>query len=371
MLHVQWLAPPEIDERLLRLRAPAVFTAHDLLPRRTAAKREPLAAALRRVSSASSCTASAAATRSPSSASSPTPPRDPASRSFASDPPRNDDGHTLLCVGVIRPVQGPRRRDRGDETRGRRSAPRRRRPGRAARRLPRAGRRPGRVAARLPARGEVDRALGEATVALFPYRPEIDQSAALLRALGAGVPAVAYDVGGLGEPVRRFGAGRVVPAGDVDALDRGRARAARRPRRARSRRARAPSARAQELTWDAAAAGAPRPLPGAPVIRAPLRRRHRPAARPLRARAGRADRRTATRPSCEYNRADRDEAEELYGDYVDLVEAGTEVLADLRDTYASTLDEEAAEEYEARVQPRRRQAPTALRARDRGHLAGD
>jgi hypothetical protein len=41
---------------------------------------------------------------------------------------------------------------------------------------------------------EIDRALGESTVALFPYRPEIDQSGALMRALGAGVPAVVYDV---------------------------------------------------------------------------------------------------------------------------------------------------------------------------------
>ena len=48
-----------------------------------------------------------------------------------------------------------------------------------------------------------------------------------------------------------------------------------------------------------------------------------------------------------YNRADRDEAEERYGDYVDLVETGTELLADLRDHFAATLDEEAADEYEA------------------------
>jgi hypothetical protein len=47
-----------------------------------------------------------------------------------------------------------------------------------------------------------------------------------------------------------------------------------------------------------------------------------------------------------YNRAERDEAEERYGDYVDLVETGTELLADLRDNFASTLDEDAAEEYE-------------------------
>jgi hypothetical protein len=48
-----------------------------------------------------------------------------------------------------------------------------------------------------------------------------------------------------------------------------------------------------------------------------------------------------------YDRADRDEAEERYGDYVDLVETGTELLADLRDNFAATLDEDAAEEYES------------------------
>jgi hypothetical protein len=31
---------------------------------------------------------------------------------------------------------------------------------------------------------------------------------------------------------------------------------------------------------------------------------------------------------------------------MDLVETGTEALAELRDSYASTLDEETAEEYE-------------------------
>ncbi len=47
-----------------------------------------------------------------------------------------------------------------------------------------------------------------------------------------------------------------------------------------------------------------------------------------------------------YDRAERDEAEERYGDYVDVVEAATEALADMRWQYASTLDEAAAEEYE-------------------------
>ena len=113
---------------------------------------------------------------------------------------------------------------------------------------------------------ELDRALSEATVAVFPYRAELDQSGALLQALGAGVPAVVYDVAGLGEPVRALRRGRVVPAGDVDALTEavrellGDARRARRC--ARGRRAR----RARELTWDASAAAAPRPLPGARLM---------------------------------------------------------------------------------------------------------
>ena len=48
-----------------------------------------------------------------------------------------------------------------------------------------------------------------------------------------------------------------------------------------------------------------------------------------------------------YDRTDRDEAEERYGDYVDLVETATEILAEIRDNFAQTLDDDAAEEYEA------------------------
>ncbi|HXK14969.1 MAG TPA: hypothetical protein VNH45_10570 [Gaiellaceae bacterium] len=40
-----------------------------------------------------------------------------------------------------------------------------------------------------------------------------------------------------------------------------------------------------------------------------------------------------------YNSAGRDEAEELYGDYVDAVETGTELLADVRDYYARTVED--------------------------------
>jgi hypothetical protein len=40
-----------------------------------------------------------------------------------------------------------------------------------------------------------------------------------------------------------------------------------------------------------------------------------------------------------YDAAGRDEAEELYGDYLDAVETGTEILADMRDHYARSVDD--------------------------------
>jgi len=47
-----------------------------------------------------------------------------------------------------------------------------------------------------------------------------------------------------------------------------------------------------------------------------------------------------------YQSADREDREEAYGDWVDVVEAATEALADMRDRFARTLDEDAAEKYE-------------------------
>lgn len=46
-----------------------------------------------------------------------------------------------------------------------------------------------------------------------------------------------------------------------------------------------------------------------------------------------------------YNRAPRDEAEERYGDYLDLVETGTAQLVELRDNFAATLDDNSYDEY--------------------------
>jgi hypothetical protein len=47
-----------------------------------------------------------------------------------------------------------------------------------------------------------------------------------------------------------------------------------------------------------------------------------------------------------YNAAPRDEAEERYGDYVDLVDATRDALLEYRDGYSRTLGADAVEEYE-------------------------
>jgi hypothetical protein len=47
-----------------------------------------------------------------------------------------------------------------------------------------------------------------------------------------------------------------------------------------------------------------------------------------------------------YGQAEREDAEEAYGDFVDAVETATEALADMRDRFARTLDEDSAEAYE-------------------------
>ena len=249
VLHVQWLAAPELDRFLLRPRGPAVFTAHDLLPRRTARKQglwRELLGRFDRVVVHSRRGRESLAELGVDATVIPHP-------AFPSDPVRADDGRTLLCLGTIRPYKGigdaiaatkqiagahllvagdpvepvnGYRADAGDLAEWRLG---------------------------YLSRPELERALGEATVALFPYRPELDQSGALLQTLGAGVPAVAYDVGGLAEPIEKFGAGRIVPAGDIEAL----AAAAREllDDAGALERARAGARLARDtLTWDASAA---------------------------------------------------------------------------------------------------------------------
>jgi len=248
VLHVQWLVP-ELDVRLFRPQMPSVFTAHDLLPRRTARKQQLWRRLLERFDRVIVHSERGRETLAGLDVDATVIPHPV----FPSDPERRDDGRTIVCFGVIRPYKGL-----SDAIEAVRRA------GEA--RLLVAGdplepMEPYRAAAQgldvewrlgyLP-QAEVDRALGEATIALFPYRPELDQSGALLRALGAGVPAVAYDVGGVAEPIRTFGAGRVVPAGDLEALAAAVQELLSDSTALESARAGARRAR-DELTWDAAA----------------------------------------------------------------------------------------------------------------------
>jgi glycosyltransferase involved in cell wall biosynthesis len=211
VVHVQWLAAPQLDERLLRLRAASVFTAHDLLPRRTASKVDLWRRLLRRFDRVVVHSERGRETLAELGVDARVIPL-PVSPSNVE---RRDDGRTLLFFGIIRPYKGL---DDALEVVRRIGDARLLVAGDPAQPIDRDGIE--RVEWRLGylPEHEVERALGEGTVALFPYRPELDQSAALAKALGAGVPAVCYDVGGIAEPVKRFGAGRAVPPGDVDAL---------------------------------------------------------------------------------------------------------------------------------------------------------
>jgi hypothetical protein len=48
-----------------------------------------------------------------------------------------------------------------------------------------------------------------------------------------------------------------------------------------------------------------------------------------------------------YDHAGRESAEEAYGDYMDVVDAVKDALADMRDRFARTLDADAVDEYES------------------------
>ena len=248
LLHVQWLSVPQLDLRLLPRRRPLVFTAHDLLPRRTASRLDLWRRIFARFERIVVHSERGRRTLTEIGVDAATLRVIP----IAVTPRKveyRDDGRTVLAFGVVRPYKGVE--DAVEAVRRVDGA-----------RLLVAGDPAGATVPDDPRvewrRGflpddEVGRAHAEATVAVFPYRPEIDQSAALMTALGAGVPAVVYDVGGLPDPIRAFGAGRVVPAGDVEALaaairellDDPAALAAAREGARRAR---------DEMSWDASAA---------------------------------------------------------------------------------------------------------------------
>jgi len=251
VMHVQWLGAPEADRWLFRPRSPVVFTAHDILPRRTASRtrlwRTLFARFDRVVVHSQKGHAALAEFGVPDERL-----RVILHPAFRSDVRREDDGRTALFFGLIRAhkgledaveavlsVDGARLLVAGDP------------------RIPldglrlTAGDRAEWRLGFLPD-AELERALHEGTVALFPYRAEIDVSGALLQALGAGLPAIVYDIGGLGEIVGRYGAGAVVKPGDVDGM----AAALRRlieDRDALDAARQGAEAAREELTWDASA----------------------------------------------------------------------------------------------------------------------
>jgi glycosyltransferase involved in cell wall biosynthesis len=178
VLHVQWLALPQADVRA-PLTRPAVFTAHDLLPRRTAGKRELWRRLLAKFDRVVVHTARGRETLAELGVDA----RVISHPVYPSAAVRADNGRTVLALGVIRPYKGL-----PDAIEVVRRLPEARLvvagdPAMPLGDLRNAPRTEWRLGYLPPA--ELDRALSDATVAVFPYRAELDQSGALLQALGA------------------------------------------------------------------------------------------------------------------------------------------------------------------------------------------
>lgn len=265
IVHVQWLPLPRYDVSWLRdmtARFPTLLTAHDVLPRR-ASSAKPWGEALGHVDRVVVHSGRAVEQlvelgvarrrleRIPH----------PVFESSADRAPSPPAGTTLLFFGLIRHYKGL------DVLL--RALPRLRKAVPAAR-LVVAGRplepaEPLRaLAASLGAADAVEwrlryveePELGElfdaAALVVLPYR-ELDASGVLATALGRGRPAVVTDVGSLGDIVREFQAGAVVPPEDPDALADACARLLT-DHEALQRAGRGAMAARESLTWGASAA---------------------------------------------------------------------------------------------------------------------
>jgi glycosyltransferase involved in cell wall biosynthesis len=252
VIHMQWLGAPELDRWLFHPRSPAVLTAHDIIPRRTLSKTALWRSLFERVERVVVHSERGRLQLIEFGLSSEKV-RVIGHPVFRSEVDRHDDGRTALCLGLIRPYKGTEDAIeavlRVDDARllvvGDPRVP-------LDGLMQTAGERAEWRLGYVPD-GELRRALSEATVGLFPYREEIDLSGALLQVLGAGVPAIVYDIGGLGEVVGRFGAGAVVPPGDVEAMSDALHRLLEDADALAAARSGAERAR-EELTWDASAA---------------------------------------------------------------------------------------------------------------------
>lgn len=231
VLHVQWLGIPRYDLRWLEAAArerPVVFTAHEVLPRRTEGKvelwRRVFATvdrvvvhseqAVDRLADLGVDRARVVLIRHPVFA-------PPAGRVIG--PPR---GTTLLFFGLIRASKGldlllralPAIAEKVPNVRLVVAGD----PIEPVESLQQLATDLG-VAERVEWRlgylpdADVPDLMEEATVVCLPYR-KIESSGVLAMALGHGRPAVVTDVGSLGDVVREFGAGIVVPPEDPAAL---------------------------------------------------------------------------------------------------------------------------------------------------------
>jgi glycosyltransferase involved in cell wall biosynthesis len=252
IVHVQWLPRPELDRRWVRrLRAPSVFTAHDVVPRRQRAQAvwPGLLNWFGRVVVHSEQAVRRLAELGVDAVRIPHP-------VFDLEPLPPPTGKTLLFFGLIRDYKGldvlvRALADVPEAT------------------LVVAGDPVGSVVSARALAGElgleerIDWRLGylpdgevrglmeSAAAVVLPYR-RLDSSGVLATAIGYGRPVVVTDVGSLGEQVREFEAGRVVPVEDATALaeacnsllqnPEGLEQAAEGARRA-----------AAKLTWDASA----------------------------------------------------------------------------------------------------------------------
>ena len=252
VVHVQWLPRPEFDRRWVRrLRAPSVLTAHDVMPRRARARAvwPGLLGWFGRIVVHSERAVEQLAELGVEARRIPHP-------VFAAPhelpPPR---GQTLLFFGLLREYKGLDVLVRAL-------------PGVPEARLVVAGdpidpvepvlalASDLGVADRIEWRlgfvpdEEVTTLMEGAAAVVLPYRQH-DSSGVLATAIGYGRPVVVTDVGSLGEIVREFGAGKVVPPDDAPAL----ARACNEllEPSALDRAAAGARAAAAALTWDAAA----------------------------------------------------------------------------------------------------------------------
>jgi glycosyltransferase involved in cell wall biosynthesis len=254
VVHVQWLPRPELDRRWVRrLAAPSVFTAHDVLPRRERARAvwprvlghfgRVVVHSERAVRELADLGIERDKLRRIPHPVFPAPVRLP--------PPA---GRTLLFFGLIREYKGldvlvRALRDvpdahlvvAGDPVD----------PIEPARALAGELGVDERIEWRLRyiPDDELPQLLERTAAVVLPYK-RLDSSGVLATAIGYGRPVVVTDVGALGEQVREFGAGEVVPPDDAAAL----AAACVRILGNLGPAAAGAQAAARTLTWDASAA---------------------------------------------------------------------------------------------------------------------